>query len=330
VPLHGDPLPKLITPVPPTPGVNAPVAKPPPGHQLPADIAKQREAAEKELAARFTIVDAKKKGPRAPNEITAAEFHKLAATYSDIQAGRGDLTIDPSKSKDPDQYRADMMNDIADIMQTKSGRELIEDLSNAQVKDEHGKLVHRHTTLQPGLDLAGNVDPTRAQENATDNKFGKGHRNLDGSAGVGIDTTIDINPNMDVVALDENNKVTSRMRSDVVLYHEMVHAYTDTHGITANGDVKANETKYSGLPFPLNMINDPNVEHDVNTAYGVRREEYQAAGLGEFSNDRMTENAYRRERNQLAGTGKGLPGDLLMEQRERYDSNDDYRTLGGL
>src|SRR5438128_735919 len=103
-------------PVPPTAGVNAPVAKGPPPPQLAPmaplptpghfienaiKVAQDRTAAEKELAGRFVINDGKKKGPRLPNEITSAEFHQIAGTYSDIRLGRGDLTIDPGKSKDP-------------------------------------------------------------------------------------------------------------------------------------------------------------------------------------------------------------------------------------
>ena len=345
---------QVMTPqaVPPTPGVNAPVAKPAPakndatpaGHWLDNAIAgrgdmmtslfepeviKDRMRAEKELAGRFDIVDSNHKGPKLPNQVTRAEYQKLVNTYSDIRMGRGDLTIDASKAKDPDQYRADMMDDIADILQTKSGRELIGGLSNSTNIDEDGNTVHRHTTIAPALDEKGNPDTDLTAERAVGGSaFGKNIHNDDGTPGVGTDTLINFNPNMDVTENNEQGDVVGRTRSDVALYHELVHSYTDTRGHTKWGNITEDESFVSAVPGA--RLKDPDVVADANSKSPVSRAEYQAAGLGLHRYDRLTENAYRKERTQVAKSGKGIAGDMLMPQRTRYaESNNDYKTIGG-
>lgn len=342
-------------PVAPTPGVNAPVPLPKPsspqdepmpsGHWLEdtmagrgdiytalfePEVIRDRMKAEKELAGRFEIVDGKQKGPRLPNQITRAEFQKLANTYSDIRLGRGDLTIDTKGAKDPEQFKADMMNDIGDILQTKSGRYLIESLSDSTNIDDQGNTVHRHTTLTPAVDEKGNLDPTLSRENAVGGSaFGKNIVNDDGTPGVGTDAIIQAAPNMDFPQTDENGDWVGNMRSDVVLFHELVHAYTDTRGFTKWGQVQADESFISAVPGL--RLQDPNVVRDANSQNGVGRAEYQAAGLGLHMLDPITENAYRRERNEVGKSGKGIAGDLLMPQRTSYaHSDDDYKTIGGL
>jgi hypothetical protein len=302
--------------------VNAPVAKAPPppqlhpfpspGHMIDDGLAVARDhlAAEKELRSRFIIDDKKKKG-RLPNEITSKEFHELAGTYSDIRLGRGDLTIDPGKAKDPDQYRSDMMNDIGDIMQTKSGRYLIEHLHDAQAMDDKGEMVHHHTTLSPAL-LDGKPDTDLTGEHGKETNLGFGTVKDDkGTPGIGTDALVNANPNMDVIENDTAGKVTGHIRSDVALYHELVHAYTDTHGFTEFGPVA-----------------HPGTDLDTSGT-APSRNEYQAVGLGEFAGQFLTENNYRSERHGVAKSGKGIAGDELMPQRERYNSTDDYLTIGG-
>ena len=308
-------------PVPPTAGVNAPVAKDPPppqlhpfpspGHMIDDGLAVARDhlAAEKELKNRFIINDGKKK-TRLPNEITSKEFHEIAGVYSDIRLGRGDLSIDPGKSADPDQYRSDMMNDIGDILQTKSGRYLIEHLHDAQAMDDKGNMAHHHTTLSPALfDGKPNTDLTG--EHGTNTNFGFGTVRDDGSPGVGTDALVNANPNMDVIENDAKGNVVGRMRSDVALYHELVHAYTDTHGFTEWGPVAK-----------------PGTDIDVQKN-APPRNEYQAVGLGEFAGNFLTENTYRDERHGVAKSGKGIAGDELLPQRDKYNSVDDYLTIGG-
>ena len=349
----GRALDQLVTPVPQTPGVNASVPIPAPVQDDPTqapghfienmmtgradlmtslmnpEVVRDRMRAERELAGRFQIVDGKTKGPRLPNQVTRAEFQQLANTYSDIRLGRGDLTIDAGRAKDPAQFKADMMDDIADLLQTKSGRAVIQGLNDATNIDENGDLVHRKTKLMPYLKSP--TDNTPDYENADeigDNREGFGTLAADGTPGVGSDTKVRINPNHDVIETAENDEghtvEVGRMRSDVALFHELVHAYTDTRGITDGGFVHRNdgrERKPGSKP-------DPNVVLDADS--GIRGAEHQAAGLGKYKGHLLTENTYRRERNELGKAGRGMAGDLLMPQRSGYSTNNDYKTLGGL
>jgi Effector protein len=342
----------------PTPGVNSPVPQPtssphddaplPPGHwlgdvmtgradmmtaMLDPERVKDRMKAENELAGRFEIVDGKTKGPRLPNQITSAEFHQLSNTYSDIRLGHGDLTIDGAGAKDPGQYGADIMNDIGDILQTKSGRALVEGLSNSTNIDEKGDLVHRHTTLEPGVDDDGVPDLNLTDEQPADknSEFGKNILGLDGTPGVGKDTVVRSNPNMDIPSVDATGAASGHGRSDVALFHEMVHAYTDTRGITESGLITADDSFVSAAPLGAIHLQDPDVVADAKAKWPVQRAEYQAAGLGFHKGDLLTENTYRRERTEVAKSGKGIAGDMLMPQRTKYVStDDDYKTIGGL
>jgi hypothetical protein len=294
---------------------------------------KDRMKAENELAGRFEIVDGKTKGPRLPNQITSAEFHQLSNTYSDIRLGHGDLTIDGAGAKDPGQYGADIMNDIGDILQTKSGRALVEGLSNSTKIDEKGDLVHRHTTLKPGVDKQGVPDMDFTDETPADDKseFGKNIVGLDGTPGVGKDTVVHSNPNMDIPLTDATGAASGKGRSDVALFHEMVHAYTDTRGITEAGQITDDDSYVSAAPLGAIHLHDPDVAADAKAAPPVLRAEYQAAGLGLHKGDLLTENTYRRERTEVAKSGKGIAGDMLMPQRTNYTStDDDYKTIGGL
>jgi hypothetical protein len=271
-----------------------------------------RQLAQRELRAKLNVIGPNHKGPTLPNQITEEELQHYALVYSNVRLGRGDLTIDASTSDDPEQYKRDMMDDIGDIMQTASGRQLIDTLANnTRGKDANG-WIHRHTTLRPMLDEHGDVDATNANERSLGdiNNPAEGYeaRFKDGRPGVGTNTLVSINPNMDIQG----------SRSDVILFHEMVHALADTQGVQAWATVEE-----SDRPGDANVAKDA-AKHKPRT-------EHQAAGLGKFANDPITENAYRRERRALALSGKGMAGDLNMSQRENYTDNPEpYRPFFGL
>ena len=304
------------------PGVNAPVPAPVPDPNLADqtvadfDIAKRQEGgradkdiegaldrqdAQRELMKKLDVIKPDQKGPRLPNQVTQAELEHYALVYSNVRMGRGDLTIDASKSDDPKQYKRDMMDDVGDLMQTTSGREMLDTLSNnvGAGKDDKGNWIHRHTTVGPFLDKEGNVERSNSNEQAIapldQPEAGHNARFANGKPGVGTDARVHVNPNMDV----------DGSRSDVILFHELAHALADTTGVRAEEWVKEDD-------FP----GDANTAKDA--AAFKPRYEHQAAGLGKFRNDRITENAYRKERRRLALTGKGLAGDLTMSQRENY------------
>ncbi|MCA9675743.1 MAG: hypothetical protein H6709_21250 [Kofleriaceae bacterium] len=276
-----------------------------------------RVGARADLDSKFTVVPDDYAGPRTPNMVTADEYDHVVRTYSNIRLGRTDLKIDGSTAKDPAQYQADMMDDIGDIMQTSSGRTLIDRLSdNTNGVDASGNPIHHSTTLRPRLDASGNPDNSNAGESGNSSP-GIGAPFADGTHGVGGDTSIAMNPNMDVSAGG------GTWRSDVALYHEMVHAMHDTAGTTDVSTVAADdgvtrELNHGNLWGAVGEMVNPDPGNASDAAFGLNRYEHQAAGLGLYADDPITENAYRAERNGVAFSGQGLPGDLTMPQRDRY------------
>lgn len=286
-----------------------------------------RQRASRELSSKFDVVGPDHKGEKLPNQVTAEEYDQLVRTYSDIRLGRSDLKIDTSNANDAGQYQADMMDDIGDIMQTSSGRQLISQLSNNVMKDASGKDVHRTTTLAPRY----RVDPitgAKIPDNSNAGESGNSAPGIGspfpglGGPGVGGDTSIAMNPNMDVSAPNGSGG-TETWRSDVALYHEMVHSLHDTRGTTDANPVSSTdgvqrELQRGNVGGAMGeMMNpDPKIKADVDA--GIMRWEHQAVGLGVYADNAISENAYRRERNAVATSGKGLPGDLLMEQRGQY------------
>ncbi len=112
-----------------------------------------RQAAQRELASRFNIFGDDAIGTREQNQVSEQEFQRIAHTYSDIRLGRGDLHLgaQPSNMSDDNYatFRTGAMNDIADILQTESGRTLIGSLHHPPL--QKGKDSHRVTTISPNL-----------------------------------------------------------------------------------------------------------------------------------------------------------------------------------
>ena len=283
-----------------------------------------RSDARRDLAKKFDVVG-NSADAVLPNQVTAAEYADIARTYSNIRLGRTDLQLDGSATSDPDQFNADMMDDIGDIMQTRSGRELVGKLSNNTNRDEDGNLVHRTTTLSPNLNDHGAPDNSNAHADI-DHEPGVGAPFADGQPGIGADAGVRMNPNMDV----RGKKV--RYRSDVGLFHELVHTLHGTQGTNDMSQVQATDGVAGALRrgdwvgAVGELMNPENMRIDARPDRGLTRHEHQAAGLGLYANDPLTENVYRRERNQVALSGKGMGGDLLMQQRQRYSKSDAWYT----
>lgn len=329
-----------------TPGVNAPVERPPVAQVLPtlptgqrlgeeltamtsgpaesiadARSARDRAAAAAELANRFEVVPEDFAGPRLPNQVTQAEYEQVAQTYSDIRLGRGDLTLDPTNSiapentPAPDQFRADMMDDVADLMETKSGRSLVMSLANnTRGVDADGKPVHHTTTLMPLLQ----ADGTAVNNQAITMPLAPADASLrsNGASGPGSGSHVHLNPNQDL----EDDGGTS-VRSDVALYHELVHAYDMSQGTLDKRGVNTTATS----PQPqAPTVPGFNIGAFVDTINGTERDEYRAVGLGPYANEPLTENAYRAERRDLGSAARGIVGDTRMGPRRDYTSPISY------
>lgn len=280
-----------------------------------------RQDAQRDLASRFTVVDDDHEGPRLPNQLTQEEYQQVARDFSNIRMGRSDIEIDASTAAKPEEYTEGVMNDIADIMQSESGRDLIRRLGDNE--DDH------KTTLQPFLKADGTPDHTNAFESA-DSSPGNGSPFADGRPGQGTDTSVSFNPQHDIVP-DANN----RFRSDVVLYHELTHALHDVEGTTDMNQVQANddvlrEMGQGDFFGAFDAMLNPSVGVTTDAPQGLSRFEHQAAGLGLYADNDVSENQYRAERNQIALSGQGRAGDLLMPHRETYTGDSVYHPFFGM
>lgn len=251
-----------------------------------------RQAAQRELADRFDVVPDDFVGPRLPNQVTQAEFEKVAHTYSDIRLGRSDVEFNTEglSEEEAAAFRSGSMNDLASIMQTEHGRQLVSDLAYNQ-KD------HK-TTLSPLFqkDSAGNYDPTKGLD--TTNGFAsaedksKAYMGSDGvTAGEGTNSRVRYNPGVNAGPPDGIDAWLP-FRSDVLLYHELVHSRDHTLGTLAQGK---------------------------DSATGENLREQRAAGLGAYKDEFISENAYRRDRRLIAAGGTGTrDGDATMPDRTSY------------
>jgi hypothetical protein len=278
-------------------------------------------AQRQELSSRFQVVGDDFVGPRNHNQVSQQEYDQIVETYSNIRLGRGDLTIDTSAMTDPAQaatYRQGTMDQIADMLQTTSGRRQVMAMSNNTMLDDSGNARrfigdtdvsdswlsgfgserHHHTTIRPLFNDTNNND------NLTDDAHGAGdyynaNAFADAAGAHGENGAIDTSGrnrwSRDAsgrrgLGTDSTiwwNPTASAgsinpADSDVILAHEMQHAMHETQGTMATGT-------YSG-PGP------------DNGKYA--NFERQAVGLpypGHNPNDPdyCPENVYRAERNQL-------------------------------
>jgi hypothetical protein len=296
------------------------------GGLLDMDGMMDRQKAQHELSNRFQVVGDDMIGPKRPNQVTEEEYEQIAKTYSDVRLGRGDLTMDTSEMKDPyqaERYRDGTMTAIADMMMTPGGRAQIEHMSDNvptddagnSVVDKQGDEVHRHTTIrakyqdtngdmkylndgtrESNYDLSDpETAPTGFRGDPKLNPEGSPSRGDDGARGDGCDATIWWTPGTKAGELDRN---------DVELAHEMEHAFHITGGTNAEGT------------YELPTSRPPTPDEIADKDAGVANMERQAVGLpyrGRNSKDPvgLTENEYRKERNEL-----GLDPELAI--RDHY------------
>lgn len=234
-----------------------------------------RQRAQTELAGRFQIVPTDFVGPRLPNQMTQAEYERMCNTYSDIRRGEANLRLDTAgmTAQQATAFQSSTMNDIASMLQTGSGRDLVEALAH-----EAGPNGAAHTTTIRGI-----ADPGGAGVRAANPA-----RNADRGNGVGTSNILSYAPGQSLPVPGATDPWWP-VRSDAVLYHEMTHALYNLRGTRADGQVDP-----AGVPA---------------VDRGVNRAEYQAMGLGDWANAPISENRYRAERRGLAGHAGVLPGD---------------------
>lgn len=241
-----------------------------------------------ELQDRFTVVEDDFVGPRLPNQVTRSEMERIATMYSDIRRGTTNVQFD-SAGMTPDEYEAFQraaMGDIATILTTEQGRDLMDQLAYGQVdgRDETVTLGRAANPAAAGMDMAPG-------ENAAD-IFN----------GTGVSTVINYaaGQDFDMATLDRNYESAPyrNTTSDLVLYHELLHALHYRMG-SVQGDM------VNGSPDFVTVGRD---EATIRNDRGVNLEEYETVGLGETAGD-LNENAYRAERSLVTGTAIPQRGD---------------------
>ncbi len=266
-----------------------------------------RQQAQRELADQFNILNPEEmvSGPGGPgayagNQVSPEEFQQIARTYSDIRMGRTNFEFNTSEMSEEGQaqYQADMMGQFGRILQTDSGRELVNDLAY----NERGHEIGLGAFYQN--DAAGNptnvIDPTNAMANPVSDANAT-------NPAVGSGSNVQINPGVDSYSIGRSTDAWDQTRGDVVLYHELSHARHQMLGTEDQGTVGAGETGLDGT------VRDQ----------GIRRWEHQAVGLGVFENDTgPNENRYRRERAEIgAASGPGVvTDDVNIPERGHYSS----------
>lgn len=225
-------------------------------------------AAREALAGKFEVLGNGAVGQGASNQVSPEEFEQMARMYADISQGKTLLQLDTEglSENDAEAFKAGAMGDISTLMQTQSGRELIEKLAYDNKSTDGTAHVTKLSRL--GADESGE----RAKCKTPLDQVGKDF------TPTGADSQVWWHPGQ-TVSVDGHD---DPFRSDVILYHELVHALHQGRGTTASGEV------------------NPVVVSDS----GISASEYQASGLGhdhvhDPMEDLFNENLYRRERFAL-------------------------------
>lgn len=267
-----------------------------------------RQKAQRELAGMFNVVDPKDRKPgekAAENTVSPEEFQKIARQYSDIRMDRTDIKFNTEGLDDKEgaKYQQESMHDLASIMQTTGGRDLIGKLAQNE--------KHHTTTISPlfKTNKDGDYDAKEGRDNtngyaAPDGDGDKAYRK-DGKDGDGVNSRVRINPGMGPIAPADADLTKDKWlpwRSDVLLYHELVHSMDQTYGTMD----------------PTTAGNDGDgVKYDRN----VDRSEHRAAGLGKYKDEKISENAYRAARRDIANHSNNTgvrDGDATMPDRDTY------------
>jgi Domain of unknown function (DUF4157)/Effector protein len=215
------------------------------------------------------------------------------------------------------------MKDLVKIAQTGVGRELLQELAKERF-EEHARKVKIRPTAKPiipdaGGDSAGNSPTYYA--NYTPQYFKERDQALS------ADDTIE-------KRAVKFNPWQLNDRTDVTLFHELVHTLHYQQGIMDPTDPNAK----------LNLVAKNQATHKVDKPYeaitkfgesermGVPVEEYRTVGLREFAKDPITENAYRQARQDLGEdialrttyTHKGKKG-VRLQQIEQANETEKKR-----
>jgi hypothetical protein len=256
-----------------------------------------RQLAQRELRRNFEIVA--EDAPReAGSQVTEVEFERIARLYSDIRLGRTHLHVDSTsfdagEERAAAHYRRNLMGQLGRILQTGTGRALVDELAH----NEHGHDVN----FQRYRDASG-------REVRNDATAMWGSRADAEDPRKGTDSTVSINPGVDDYVVGRPTDAWRHQRGDVALFHELTHALHEVNGTLD----------------PRGAVEEEGLDHswrDLSSVEPIAGYEHQAVGLGRHRRDRgPNENRYRRERASIGAHGGDtvVPGDVGMAQRTDY------------
>lgn len=222
------------------------------GLSLAAERMVDEMAARQELQSMFETGDVPVDGKA---WVSPEEFDHIVETYSAIRRGETQLTIDGDEA-----FRAGAMKDIAKIMQTESGRAMLDEIAHSE-----------HTTK-----IGGTNDPDHPVTSGripgvpldTDGKWKIFKARTDGKTGV--DSEISYSPGHTVKSDNDGE-----FQSDVTLFHELTHAWHNGKGNNYPGEHNGvDNDEYQAVWFD---------EYNENR-YRAER----AADLGEDIDERKT------------------------------------------
>lgn len=293
-----------------------------------------RADARHELAGRFSVVGEGEQ--ESQNQVSAEHYEEIAKLYSDIRLGRTHIDVtpdelEPSEVYDTEMnmsqlqevlaYRGGLMEHFADILQTEPGRELLKGLALQEDLPEDKRhaiemspFYDNDGTPLEDLDAAGNKDGVTQREERSagatpEHDVNARIRPMRGDAllgfadwkgefakGNGLDALVAFNPG-DTFSSGGSSAWGQEIRPDVMLFHELTHAYHSIHASMRS-----------------DLAKDTNGQ-EVNEC------ELQAVGLLDNpagAENELSENAYRQARRQVAGTPGAVPGDAEMPLRTSY------------
>jgi len=224
------------------------------------------------LAPLFDIVESGSERT-AENQVTEEEFDAIVDLYDAVREERTSI----QHSRRADRFWDQIMADLALILQTEGGRALLDELAH------HAKWTFFTVGYVRNAD--GEEDPALgldASNAAADYDGVNGYVTYAPSEWVhlpGVDLELD---------------PWAVWRSDVALYHELVHVRDYLEG-----------------------TGDPRIAEEVGVTFSAM--EYQAVGVGPWENAGVSENAYRAARRGIGKLGTGAAtGDADMPDRPRY------------
>lgn len=234
--------------------------------------AKDTQQAAEELKSKFEVLEPGEVATK-PNQVSESQYKKLCETYSDIRRGKTNFQLDTGGMSDEDaaSSKKATMETLGKIMQTGSGRELLEHMAYTKDKNGEGRPVR----------LRADVDILDAKT-TDDSKLLDDPRKYNGQ---GLGSKITFNPYSTPGAPDPSDTEPwlKSLRPDVALFHELLHAQHVQDGDTAEGLVETG----------------PDVVHTSVGDIGPKAAEDQVVGVGGYENELWTENDYREERRKL-------------------------------